>query len=366
MRAIQVVNVRWFNATVWYGLYLAKLMSEAGHEVLALTLPGTESHEKALEWGIETRCLPLNSAGPLTAFRLYRELSGLVHDFRPDVINCHRGESFYLFGLLRKRLGGFKLVRTRGDQRPPRNDPANRWLHGNCADAVVATNSAMARHFRKNFGLCEPRLATIIGGVDRERFAFDPAGRERVRREFGYDQNDFVVGLMGRFDEVKGQREAIRAVAALRGKTGRMRVKLMLLGFESATSEAEVRRWIAEAGAGELVAITGLRDDVPACVSAMDLGLVASKWSETIARAALEIMSCGVPLVGTRVGVMPDLLDDGALLAPGDVEDTAAIIRRAAMDADFRALLGERQSERMSELGARDFLLKTLSLYRSI
>jgi glycosyltransferase involved in cell wall biosynthesis len=98
----------------------------------------------------------------------------------------------------------------------------------------------------------------------------------------------------------------------------------------------------------------------------MDLGLVASKWSETIARAALEIMSCGAPLVGARVGVMPDLLDGEALTAPGDVDAMAAMIRRAATDGDFRERLGERQSERMRELGARDFLLKTLSLYRSI
>lgn len=363
MRVIQVVNVRWFNATAWYGLYLAKLLQEAGHEVLALTLEGTESHEKALEWGIPTKRLALNSSNPLTLVRLYGELSSLIKSFRPDVINCHRGESFLLFGLLRKLGGRFKLVRTRGDQRPPKNNLPNRLLHGSCADAVVATNSAMAEQFRRHFGLDDRKLATIIGGVDKEKFVFDPAGRKRVRREFGYEDRHFVIGLMGRFDEVKGQREAIRAVARLRDERGLDDVRLMLLGFETAVSEAEVRQWITEAGAEDLVTITGKREDVAACVSAMDLGLVASLWSETIARAALEIMACAVPLIGTRVGVMPDLLESDALVPPGDVVAMAEAVERAALDDSFREQIRREQQERMRDLGARDFLEKTLTLY---
>ncbi|MDP3425791.1 MAG: glycosyltransferase family 1 protein, partial [Humidesulfovibrio sp.] len=44
MVVFQVVNVRWFNATAWYGLYLSRLLQEAGHRVVVLTLDGTESH----------------------------------------------------------------------------------------------------------------------------------------------------------------------------------------------------------------------------------------------------------------------------------------------------------------------------------
>jgi glycosyltransferase involved in cell wall biosynthesis len=363
MRVIHTINVRWFNATAWYGLYLAKLMQEAGHEVLVLTLANTESHAKALEWGLDARPLPLNSANPLTLARLYRELGRLVRDFRPDVIDCHRGESFVLFGLLRKLVGGFKLVRTRGDQRPPRNNAINRLLHGSCADAVVATNSAMAAYFKRVFGLPESRVATIIGGVDTERFAFDPAGRERVRAEFGLAESDFTVGLMGRFDKVKGQREAIRATARLKAE-GARGFKLMLLGFPTAVGLEQVREWIREAGVEQDVVITGEREDLAACISAMDLGLVASLWSESIARAALEIMACGAPLVGTRVGVMPDLLDDEALVEPADPDALAEGIGRAMADADFRERLRKSQAERMAGLGAGDFLDRTLDLFR--
>ena len=85
--------------------------------------------------------------------------------------------------------------------------------------------------------------------------------------------------------------------------------------------------------------ITGKVPDVTACLSALDVGVVASLWSETIARAALEIMACGRPLVSTSVGVMPDLLPASALVAPGDVDALAGVLRRAALSLQRLTLL---------------------------
>ncbi|WP_461209231.1 glycosyltransferase [Desulfocurvus sp. DL9XJH121] len=363
MRIIQVANVRWFNATAWYALYLARLLNEAGHESLVLALPGTETHEKALAWGLDVRTLPLNTASPLALAGLYRDLARLVREFRPQAVNCHRGESFWLWGLLRRRTNAFRLVRTRGDQRPPKGDPVNRWLHRRVADAVVVTNSVMREHFRAAFGLPGDRLACILGGVDRERFAFSAPGRERVRAELGFGPNDVVVGLLGRFDEVKGQRELMHAVARLRAEHGRKDVRLLLAGLPDPTPLETVRGWAREAGVDEATAVVGKRGDVADLISAMDLGVIASKWSETIARAALEIMSCGVPLVGTTVGVMPDLLSPGALFPPADEAAMAETLARTLGPEAREALAGE-QARTIGILSGRDFLERTLAVYK--
>jgi len=93
-----------------------------------------------------------------------------------------------------------------------------------------------------------------------------------------------------------------------------------------------LRGWIKEHGIESITAITGKRPDIPACLNALDLGVVASLWSETIARAALEIMATGVPLISTGVGVMPDLLEPEALFGPGE--------RRLARDFKARSRPG--------------------------
>ena len=114
---------------------------------------------------------------------------------------------------------------------------------------------------------------------------------------------------------------------------------------------------------GDYVTITGKVPDVAACLSALDAGVVASLWSETIARAALEIMACGRPLVSTSVGVMPDLLPASALVPPGDVDALADVLRRAATDAVWRRELTEACSKRIAALGDADFLNQTLAVY---
>jgi len=363
MRIIQVNNVRWFNATSWYALNLSRQLRDAGHDVLVLTLEGTASHSKALEMGLNVLTLDLNTNNPLRLLRVFGQLQRLVRDFRPHVVNCHRGESFLLWGHIRFWTGGFALVRTRGDQRLPGANLPNRLLHARVADAVVATNSAMARHFRERLGVPNDRLHLVLGGVDTHHFRFDPGGRSRVRQEYGFTDDDFVLGLVGRFDEVKGQRETIQAVAELR-RQGMVNLKLMLLGFGAVTNEAQVRAWLAENGLEGYAVITGRREDVPACLSALDGGVIASKWSEAIARAALELMACERPVVSTSVGVMPDLVAPHGLVPPGDVQALAMALGRLARDADYRATLIHEQAATLAELSMERFLAKSLDVYR--
>ncbi|MGE4296786.1 MAG: glycosyltransferase family 4 protein [Desulfovibrionaceae bacterium] len=365
MRILQVINVRWFNATAWYALYQSRLLAEAGHDVLIACLPGSPAAHTAKAWGLTAYPMDLNARNPLRILALARDIHRLIAAWRPEVVNCHRGESFILWGLAR-RLGGFRLVRTRGDQRPPRNNLPNRWLHRHVADAVVVTNTAMARVFRDALGVPHNRLHCIYGGVDTKAFAFDPAGRDRVRAEYGFGPGDVVVGLLGRYDRVKGQKELIEAVARLRHGRGMRQVKLMLIGHDSAMRTAEMEAWITEDNMADATVLTGRRNDVAACISALDVGVVASLWSETIARAALEIMACGRLLLSTSVGVMPDLLDRAVLVQPGDASALAGLLERVATDPKFAASQLRDQQNRITQLTGNDFLRQCVALYQGL
>ncbi len=364
LRCIQVVNVRWFNATAWYGLHLARLLRGAGHEVLTLGLEGTQSFAKAEEWGLEPLALPLNDQGPLRLAGLYGRLGGLIRKFRPQVVNCHRGESFFLWGLL-KRFSGqpFVLIRTRGDQRPPKNNPPNRFLHSQLADAVIATNSITARAFTEDLGLARDKVHTILGGVDKDVFKRDEAGRARVRAEFGLEDKDFVVGILGRFDPVKGHRTLLEAAAFLRHLSRPL--KILFIGFAAGISEAQLLEQAGALGLSAGLRLTGRRPDVPALVSALDLGVLASIGSEAIARAALEIMACDVPLLSTNVGVMPDLLPIEFLLPPGDSPALSTALAQLVNDSGRYHRLRDAGRKSIQRLGQDDFLEKTLQVYQS-
>ena len=98
----------------------------------------------------------------------------------------------------------------------------------------------------------------------------------------------------------------------------------------------------------------------------MDIGVVASLWSEAIARSALEIMAAERPLISTTVGVMPDLVSPAMLVDPGDSTGLAKAIDTLATDDTVREDVLEAQKRTLSQLTLDEFLKRSLNLYQSL
>lgn len=365
MKIFQVINVRWFNATAWYAITLSRLLADAGHEVIVLTQEGTQSEKVAQDMGLTTVAVDLNTTNPIRFASATKHIIQLLRTHRPDIVNCHRGEGFFLWGLLKLCGFSYSLVRTRGDQRPPRSDAINRWLHAGVADAVVVTNRRMANYFLDKMRTPGHGLWLIHGGVDTDKFRFDQVGRDKVRSEFGFQADDTVVGLLGRFDRVKGHKETIDAVAKLKA-SGLDNIRLFLIGFDTAMTTSEIEEQIKEAGIEDITRISGKRDDIGACISALDIGVVASLWSEAIARSALEIMATERPLISTDVGVMPDLTAPSMLVSTNDVDGLAQRIGELVSKPERRTEVLAEQKRTMSQLTLEEFLKRTLNLYHSL
>lgn len=92
MRTIQIINCKWYNATFWYALYLTKILNEHGHESILVTIPNSLGIQKLEELGIDYTELPLNSFSPADIYASYRGFSKLCREFKPDIVNCHRGD----------------------------------------------------------------------------------------------------------------------------------------------------------------------------------------------------------------------------------------------------------------------------------
>jgi glycosyltransferase involved in cell wall biosynthesis len=148
------------------------------------------------------------------------------------------------------------------------------------------------------------------------------------------------VGLVSGFRVMKGHQIVVEAAARLAAE-GR-RFHLLLVG--QGPFAPRVRAQIEAAGLGARTSVLGFVDDLPATMAGIDTALYSALESDGMSRVLFEYLAAGVPVVASRVGVVPEILEDGVtgLLVPaGEPEPLARAIARLLEDAPLRRRIGD-------------------------
>lgn len=337
MRTIQIINCKWYNATFWYAMYLTKILNEHGHKSLLITIPDSLGIEWLKKLNIDFLTMPLNSHVPTDIFSCAKDFSKLCKEFKPDVVNCHRGEAFYLFSLLKNWLG-YKLVRTRGDQRKPKVTFLNKYFHNVVADALISSNSAMTEYFMQAMHTPKEKVFTILGGADTAKFFPQKENALQIRNAYGFAENDVLLGIIGRFDTIKGFYETVLAFqkAVQQSEFAQKKLHLLIAGKNYQFSGENIKKFCQEHAIPlEHIHFYSYIEDIDSFMNMLDIGVIASLGSETIARVAFELLACHTPVISSGVGVMPDILDKEYLFEPANIDEMANLFIKV-LDKDFR------------------------------
>jgi glycosyltransferase involved in cell wall biosynthesis len=337
-----MAHIRWYNAEVQYALDLAREMVRRGCAVEFFAQEGAPGAGRSRSAGLPTTTeAGFNAKGwrSLAALAAAARLVRTLRRGRFDAVEVHRPEGLPLIAWACRRAR-VPVIRVRGDMRPVRSDPLNRLLYSRVLSAVVASNSAIGQDLRRRLG---PglRLVTIPGGVDPDEFT--PAGGPvDLRGQLGFTGDTLLVGILGRLGEIKGHDVFLEAARRALGCGARAR--FVILVKEQTPREAELRQRVADDPLLKgRVGFVGNRADLPAVLPNFDLGVVASTGSEANCRVGLEWMASGVPLLATRVGVLPDLVrqgETGFLVNPADASALAENIAYLAARPEEARHLG--------------------------
>jgi len=195
-------------------------------------------------------------------------------------------------------------------------------------DRYIAVSRDLQHWLVRDLGVREHRVVQIYNGVDAVDFQAVAASRVAARRDLllpGFAPEDaLVIGTVGRLAEVKDQLTLIQAFAMLcrrmQGQCDRLRLVIVGEGPLRARLEEAINR----TALGPQVWLAGERADVPAVLGGMDLFVLPS-LGEGISNTVLEAMASGLPVVATRVGGNPELVDDRVTGALVRVSDPAAM-----------------------------------------
>jgi N-acetyl-alpha-D-glucosaminyl L-malate synthase BshA len=210
------------------------------------------------------------------------------------------------------------------------------------SDGVTCVSRYLLEKTREVFGLDRP-MKVIPNFVDTRRFRPDPSP---TLREHLAPRGERILVHLSNFRSVKRAPDAVRVFAKVRAA---LLARLLLIGDGQDRPEALHLAETLEVKPD--VIFLGKQDDVESLLAAADLLLLPSA-DEAFGLAALEGMSCGVPVVATAVGGVPEVIEDGKsgfLLHVGDVEGMAraalALLTDSGRHAEFRTAARRRAVE---------------------
>ncbi|HEY6362985.1 MAG TPA: glycosyltransferase [Vicinamibacterales bacterium] len=312
-------------------------------------------------WGafiqeIEERRIPL-SEYPVPSFRSVRTFAlqaRLARHIARRQIQIVHAYNFYgnVFAVPPARLAApvvIASIRDRGPYLTPMQRRVQRYA---CqfADCILV-NADAVKEWLVGEGYDPAKIVVIRNGVDLTRFD-RPAERDRIRHELGLAAGTPLVAVVSRLARFKGIEQFLEAVAILAPRFPEVR---FLIAGETAPAETAyltaLRSQAGRLGVSERVIFTGLRSDVPALLSSVDVAVMPS-LNEALSNVLLESMAAGMPVVATRVGGTPEALvdgDSGLLVPPGDPSRLAASIATLLDDRLLAGRLGRAARQRIAD-----------------
>lgn len=328
---------------------LALELRERGHDVSVALRPGAiELHRAAAAHAIPVR----EMWSSLTA------RDAVWHGHLHDTYD----RRFLLAALARRALGATVLTEhlPRSNASDPSLQPGRRHpLAGAaktafkraqfaCADAVIAVSPSSAEFLASRYGV-RARVHVVTNGL---RPAPEPPGPEDGAPRDG----PVRVVCPGAVIDQKGHDLLVAAARRSRG------------GWQAAVlGDGPGRERLARetARAGLPVAFPGWCDDVATALARADIACLPSRW-ESAPYAALEALRAGLPLVGTDVDGLRDLIEpevSGLLVAPEDANALAAALDRLSEDGELRHRLGAAARLRAREFTSARMTTETLAVY---
>ena len=315
------------NGALMYATQMAHQLADRGHRVSVLTMV-----DSWVARHVDTRRVTLVPSTlqrwPLGELRRVRDL---VRTGGVDVLHTH-GSKAHAFGALLRRLYGIPCV--------AHAHSTKRQIHWLANDHVIAVSES-TRRFQIWGNLVPPRrVTTVLNPVDPHRHRpFPREEAQAFRRQLGLEPDTPLLGVLGTVRKGKGQLTAVGAMPRI--LAAQPAARLLIVGTAEGPYGQAVRQEAARLNVQPQVIWLPHRDDAPQILSALDVCLCPS-IEEPFGFVAPEALSCGTPVVASRVGGFRETVlheRTGLLVKPRRPDELAAASLRLLADPSLRVRL---------------------------
>lgn len=309
---------------------LEGLKAYSGEHVLVCT--AQSGVMRALEArGVTIR--PLAMQGDLDLGFLLR-LRALLRQTRPDLLHVHSRKGD-LLAILAARLAGVPVIYSRRVDNPP--NFLDRWLKFPLCTRVVTISEGILAVLRGS-GVPMSRLTCIPSAIDTALYG-TVCEQDWFAQQFDLAPGAPVVGMVAQLIPRKGHAVLFDALVDILPRHPGLRVLI----FGQGSLEVELREDARRRGLSGCVQFAGFRTDLIRVLPCLDV-LVHPAWMEGLGVSLLEAAACGVPIIASRAGGMPEIVRHGVngfLIEPGDGKALGKYLDQLLSEPDLAEKMGQ-------------------------
>lgn len=284
---------------------------------------------------------------PLEIGRAIQHFQGVMQGERVDILHTQNFIT-HTFGCLPAKLAGVPVVVNTVHSM----EVWKKWFHltidhltYKVSDKIIAVSEAVKCHLIEKEGLDPEKIVVIYNGISPEPFQ-GGVNVEKQRRGLRLDRGSPVVGTVARLVPRKGVQILLEAVPTILAQEP----SAHFLFVGDGPLKEQLMHRATQLSVSDRVSFLGTRSDVPELLQIIDLFVLPSSEREGFGLALVEAMAAGKPVVATRLGSIPEVVEEGItglLVPPGDSRALACAIRAMLEDRERAREMGERGRQRV-------------------
>ncbi len=347
MKVLYVVTAAGWGGAPMHVSQLMEYMVKKGHEVGLTAAPEPRLMKKAKSLGVKIFPNP-HFVRPIKIWKDFRALWTVfqtIRQFNPEIVHAHSTKAGFAArfacAILRKPV----IFTVHGWSFTEGRSIWKRWLLA-LAERLAAEVTAKVicvseydRNLALHWKVVQPeQIMVIYNGVDP--LPFLKADGTLIRQEQGLEKVT-VLTFIGRLDPPKDPFTLLEAVKKLAGE-----IVLLIVG--DGELRLQVKKTICEHRLESRVRLLGYRTDVHRILAASDIFVLSSRW-EGLPYAIIEAMMAGLLVVATKVGGVPELIEDGVtgfLVPPENSDALAKALQKLIADSKLRQRMGKNEREK--------------------
>lgn len=340
-------------------LLLARGLREHGHAQLIVCPEGSALESRARREGFNLSVLPSHDPVYVHGILELRERL-LAEPF--ELLHAHDGRSQTIAWLASLGMA-VRRVASRRVTYLPGGLLCHRLKYDLTCHGLIAV-SQFVLELLTSAGVPKEKIEVIPDGIELPAELPAPEARSRIRAQWGFSEREFVVGHVGAFTPEKGQDLAIDAGILL--ETTLPQARLLLVGDGPLRNSPKIRDKVQ--AARDRVRLLGYLENLSEFFAGLDLFIMPSR-AEGLGSSALLAMAQGLAVVASRVGGLPEVIEDGTngwLVPPESPRALAEAITAAASDRARLRQFGAAARERARRYSNDIMLERTETFYERL